>query len=107
MKKLFWAMPVLLPLTLWAPAAFADSIDGDWCLNEGRHFAINGPTIETPGGRKVTGNYSRHAFDYVVPAPEANAGKTIQMVLMGEYAVRVTEPDGQTRVWRRCEAKTS
>jgi hypothetical protein len=107
MKRLFRAAPVLLPLALWAPGALADSIDGDWCLNEGRHFAINGPTIETPGGRKVTGNYSRHAFDYVVPAPEANAGKTIQMVLMGEYAVRVTEPDGQTRVWRRCEAKTS
>ena len=55
MKKLFWAMPVLVPHTLWAPAAFADSIDGDWCLNEGRHFAINGPTIETPGGRIAFG----------------------------------------------------
>ena len=43
------ARPLSLALCLAAGAAFlpasqawADAIDGDWCINDGRHFSIRG-----------------------------------------------------------------
>lgn len=104
--KRFLVIATLLATGAAGPA-FADAIDGDWCFNDGRHFSIEGPRIQTPGGRKITGNYTRHTFDYVVPAQEPGAGQTVRMNLMGEYAVQVTPPAGSPQVWRRCEAKTS
>ena len=88
----------------WGTApARADSIDGDWCLGA-NHFTIEGPSITTPGGNKITGDYSRHGFAYVVPANEPGAGGQTTMSLLSEEAVNVTRA-GTTaaEVWRRCK----
>ena len=56
-----------------ATPAFADRIDGEWC-NGTQSLQIEGPSIRTPGGNQITGDYSRHGFAYVVPANEPEAG---------------------------------
>jgi hypothetical protein len=89
--------------------AFADAIDGDWCSPNGaRHLTIDGPRIVTPTGARIEGSYTRHTFDYVAPAREPEAGKRIEMRLMGETAVQF-RPDGdsQTQIWRRCARPNS
>ena len=91
-------------LALAASPALADAIDGDWCSPNGaRHLTIDGPRIVTPTGVRMEGSYTRHTFDYVAPAREPEAGKRIEMRLLGETAVQF-RPDGETQaqVWRRC-----
>jgi hypothetical protein len=91
-------------LAIASDTASADAIDGDWCLGTS-HFAIDGPNIVTPGGNRIQGNYSRHGFDYVVPASEPGAGGVIDMVLLNEETVRLTRK-GQaaaTEIWHRCK----
>ncbi len=68
-----------LGLAMLAGPALADAIDGNWCHTDGRRFTIRGPEIVTPGGKRMEGNYSRHWFSYVAPAPEPGAGETIFM----------------------------
>ena len=85
-------------------SASADAIDGQWCLGA-THFAIDGPSILTPGGNRIQGNYSRHGFAYVVPGNEPGAGSAINMVLLNEETVQLTR-QGQTsapEIWRRCK----
>lgn len=97
-------------LLLTAPtAAFADAIDGDWCSTDGQHMSISGDDITTPGGSKMKGNYTRHAFDYVVPAGEAGAGETVNILLRGEYLAvsRQGPADAPAKEWRRCANRTS
>ena len=94
-------------LILCLGAAQADSIDGNWCKDKAQRFTIQGPTIITPGGARVQGNYGRHDFVYVVPAGEPGAGKTVRMVLMGEEHVRVQEGDAASVVWDRCGPSVS
>jgi hypothetical protein len=101
----------VLGLVLLATPALADAIDGDWCHREsGRRFSIHGPQIVTPGGKHMEGDYSRHWFNYVVPAPEPGAGKTIFMQLLDENTVHLrlgeqtaTGPE----TWIRCSPTTS
>lgn len=85
-----------------APDARADAIDGMWCEG-GRSMQIDGPAIVTPGGTSMTGDYDRHGFRYVVPPGERGAGKTVNMVLLGEYDLDVTVGEGPTERWRRCK----
>ena len=97
-------------LVLAAPtAAFADAIDGDWCSADGQHMTINGDDITTPGGKAIKGNYTRHAFDYVVPADEAGSGETVRILLRGKYLAlsRQGPADAPVREWRRCANRTS
>ena len=82
--------------------AFADSIDGAWCLANGKRLVITGPNIITPAGTSTNGDYERHYFSYVVPASDPGAGTTIRMQLMGEYHVRVQEGEAMPAVWDRC-----
>jgi len=92
-------------LALSSGAALADVIDGDWCL-EGKHFSIKGPEIVTPGGAKLTGEYTRHSFRYDAPPPEADAGKTVIMRLMNETTLRLhvgEDADAPWQIWRRCD----
>jgi hypothetical protein len=98
-------------LCLLAPGmALADAIDGDWCSPDNKlRLSIQGPTIVTPGGHRIQGDYDRHAFSYVVPAQEPGAGKKAEMILMGEYAMQfkagpVVPAD---QVWKRCSKETS
>jgi hypothetical protein len=84
--------------------AKADAIDGDWCRNDGKRMTIRGPAIVTPGGKQTQGNYSRHAFSYVIPADEAGAGNTVAIMLLGEHLANAREGDaGPLQEWRRCQ----
>lgn len=97
-------------LLLTAPtAAYADAIDGDWCGADGQHMTIHGDDITTPGGKRIKGNYDRHAFDYVVPAGEPGTGETVNIVLRSEYLAfsRQGPADAPMKEWRRCANRTS
>ena len=101
----------LLGLVLLGMPAMADAIDGDWCHQpSGRRFSIRGPQIVTPGGKQMEGDYSRHWFNYVVPAPEPGAGKTVFMQLLDENTVHVRlgeQTAANPETWIRCSPTTS
>ncbi len=92
---------------LGAPCAWADKIDGDWCFGDGRHFSIDGPRIVTPLGSHIAGNYARHAFSYVVPAPAPAAGQIVRMLLLNENTVDLSLGGGATETWHRCSPNIS
>ena len=97
--RLLIAAALILP----ASGALADRIDGDWCNPEGRHLSIKGNEIVTPGGVKMEGSYSRHAFSYVAPPAEPEAGSTVNLQLMGETRVFVQVAGAAGQTWKRCE----
>lgn len=72
-------------------------------------MSINGPDITTPGGKRMTGNYTRHAFDYRVPDGEPDSGETVNILLRGEYLAvsRQGPTDAPMKEWRRCANRTS
>ena len=87
---------------LGSVAARADVIDGAWC-HEGLRLTISGPAIVTPGGTKTSGDYSRHAFSYVVPASEPQPGTTVMMRLLNEETMNLrASPEAAWETWRRC-----
>jgi hypothetical protein len=83
----------------------ADAIDGDWCSTDGMRMSISGAKITTPGGKQIQGNYSRHAFDYVVPDGEKGSGDVVNIILRGEYLAlsRQGPVEGPVREWHRCK----
>lgn len=85
-----------------ASPALADAIDGNWCRDDGKRMAIDGPSIVTPGGHKITGDYSRHAFSYVVPGGEPGAGATVSIQLLSEHLAHARQGNGPVEEWRRC-----
>lgn len=96
-----------------AGGARADVIDGDWCQGL-RHFSIKGPEIVTPAGTRLSGDYSRHFFTYVVPASEPQAGQLVAMTLVNENTVHLRigadaaqAAEAPPQVWRRCAATIS
>ena len=100
---------VALGLGLLASPAFADAIDGNWCHSDGRRFTIRGPEIVTPGGLRMEGNYSRHWFSYIAPAPEPGAGQTVFMTLLDENTVnlRLGAETSASETWVRCSPSVS
>ncbi len=86
--------------------AYADAIDGDWC-NGPASLRIDGQAIHTPGGKDMTGDYNRHAFHYIAPAGEKDAGAEIMMQLMSEEEMvlmrRIGGADSPTETWKRCQ----
>ena len=111
MTRHFFKLSAALALLLaTATVARADAIDGDWCAADGnQHMTISGADITTPGGKQIKGNYTRHAFDYVVPDGEAGAGETINIFLRSEYFAvsRQGASDAPLKEWRRCAERTS
>ena len=90
-------------LAVPAASALADRIDGDWCSpGDARSLSIEGPSITTPGGNRITGVYDRHAFAYVVPEGEADAGAPIAMQQLSEEAMRLSVDGGPSEIWHRC-----
>jgi hypothetical protein len=88
--------------------AHADAIDGDWCRSDGKRMTIRGPAIVTPGGQQTNGDYTRHAFSYVIPTGEAGAGATVSIQLLGEYLAHARQgPDASVQEWRRCQPGVS
>jgi hypothetical protein len=91
-------------LGLASAPAFSDAIDGDWCAPaDGRHVRIAGPSITTPTGRQTTGDYSRHAFSYVIPEGDPEAGETVYMRLLNDEEVSVSDAGSSPEIWHRCE----
>ena len=79
-------------LALAMPAARADAIDGNWCADDGRHMAIGGSGVVTPGGVAIDVAYDRHAMSYTVPGAESGG---LHSALAAAGSV--------TEVWRSCE----
>ncbi|MCC2099103.1 MAG: hypothetical protein KDJ29_19595 [Hyphomicrobiales bacterium] len=92
-------------LLLSANPARADAIDGQWCSPQGKHLRIDGPSVTTPGGAKIQGDYDRHSFTYVAPPKEPSAGKKIYMSLVSEEEMdlHVGSPVAKPERWKRCE----
>ena len=90
-------------------AVRADAIDGDWCSTDGLRMSIQAEKITTPGGRQIEGNYSRHAFDYVVPPGENGSGENVNIILRGEYLAlsRQGSASGPMKEWHRCKETIS
>ncbi|SFI05628.1 hypothetical protein SAMN05216304_101635 [Bosea sp. OK403] len=82
--------------------AYADAIDGAWCSENGRRFTIEGSAVTTTKGLRLSGNYTRHTFNFTLPPEEADAGSPVDMVLQGETQVRVTIGSAAAQTWRRC-----
>ena len=101
MRKLILAAAALL---LAAGAARADAIDGDWCRADGKRMSIRGPAIVTPGGREIQGLYTRHYFEYAIPAGEPGAGDKVYITLLSETLAHARQgaPDAAVQVWNRC-----
>jgi hypothetical protein len=86
-----------------AMPALADKIDGEWC-HASQSLQIEGPSIRTPGGSNIKGNYTRHNFSFVVPTPEPEAGAEIDIRLLSEEAMVLTRRNGgrPEETWQRC-----
>ncbi len=96
------ALLTILFLGLASPAA-ADAIDGHWCDAGTKHLEINGPSIVTPTGASLKGDYTRHGFKYQEPAD----GKSVTMVLLNEVTMHLKAGTGPEETWHRCAAPTS
>ena len=89
--------------------AKADRIDGNWCRGL-KFLSIDGPKIVTAGGTKMTGEYDRHGFQYVVPNGEPDAGATITMAQMHDELMRLSSsarPGEEAEDWIRCKRQIS
>ncbi len=111
---LFGTCLVMLVTVLPASEARADAIDGHWCYVDGKRMSIDGPTIVTPHGTKMQGNYDRHGFNYIIPRSEPLPGSYVHMNLIDDDTLYVkVSPDKSrvagvpTQVWRRCKAPIS
>jgi hypothetical protein len=113
MKALAAAFLGILLAAGLSATARADVIDGEWCTTDGRlHVTIRGPSIVTPGGKALDGDYTRHSFTYLSPEREPDAGAKIFMVLLNEETMRSragAAPTGETgdRMWNRCKRPVS
>ncbi len=102
--RLITSFVALAALAATSVPCLADVIDGNWCNEKtGQSMQIEGPMIVTPGGTRIEGRYSRHAFFYTVPEREAGAGTAVHMQLLDENDVRVQVGEETAIVWKRCE----
>ncbi len=81
-------------------------LTGNWCFVDGRRLSIQGSDLVTPGVKRLTGEYDRHAFAYVASDGEAGAGATVYMVLIDDDAVLLgigaaPSVSGEGEIWRR------
>ena len=109
MKRLITGAAALAAICISNPVS-ADSIDGDWChAASGKHLNVDGPTIITPGGKRIEGDYHRHGFSYKIPAGEKAAGATVNMTQQDEQTMHLTGGFAGNAVqeWRRCSRPTS
>ena len=112
--KACFLLSVFAALALLAPTkrAWADAIDGNWCFSDGRRLSIQGPELMTPGGKRMKGEYDRHAFAYVIPADETGAGTKAFMDLIDDDTMLLklgAQPlsTGEGETWKRCAAPIS
>ena len=100
---------VAAAMALQTGVGHADAIDGDWCSTDGMRMSIRGEKITIPSGKQVEGNYSRHAFDYVVPAGDNGSGDVVSIILRSEYLAlsRQGPTEAPLREWHRCKESIS
>jgi hypothetical protein len=95
-----------ISFSILAFSAHADAIDGEWCNEDGSHVRIDGPKIDLGSGQIVEG-YSRHAFSYVAPPGDFEAGAEVKFVLSSDELMRrMRNPDVMPEhrdLWRRCQ----
>ncbi len=101
-------------IVVGAVDARADVIDGHWCFPDGRRISIQGPSVITPAGNHIQGDYSRHFFSYLAPPDNPGAGQIVSMTLLNEDTVRLRvgntsgpSYDGAGEIWHRCGPPTS
>ena len=101
------AIVSLFSLLLLAVPAHADSVDGDWCADDGRSLTISGPQIRIPSGAQITGEYGRHSFRYIGPAGDPEEAQDVRMQLWSEEDLRIQRVvDGvmqPVEQWKRCK----
>jgi len=107
--KLTTGLVALLSLVASAGSAQADAIEGNWCHPQHGNFEIRGPNILTPGGQQMTGDYSRHGFEYVAPAGERAAEESINLALVDDETLHllIKQANAEIEVWRRCTVNVS
>lgn len=84
-----------------AGAALADRIDGDWCDGEGRRIEIQGRSITTPSGAKLTGVYGHHSFVYDAPEGDTPAGH-VEFSQSNDDLMHERSGGKPPRPWKRC-----
>ena len=103
MRPIFPASVFGGALLLASGAAMADAIDGHWCTEAGLRMSIQGVALVSPGGARLTGDYTRHAFSYVAPAGEPGGGGRMNLRLLNENSVAAQAETGAIEpLWRRC-----
>jgi hypothetical protein len=106
MRRVDFAVLSALALVIADPA-LADAIDGDWCSKSGAHIRIEGPQIELAPGQIVMGKYDRHAFSYIAPQGDPEAGAEIIFRQRSQEEMRrVRDPAAMPEhddIWRRCQ----
>ena len=99
--------PLLLAVAIAATlptGAHADRIDGNWCSSDGRLLSIDGPSIITPGGNHLTGEYGRHTFAYTIPTGEPGEGGDAGMRQLNDETIHIQWPEAaDIEVWNRCD----
>jgi len=104
-----FAVLMALFLTAFSPLpAKADQIDGHWCRGL-KLLSIDGPNIVTPGGTRMTGDYERHSFQYVVPDGEPDTGAKITIAQVHDELMQLSSSarPGQSEPWTRCKKQVS
>lgn len=94
-------------LVFLSSPAHADAIDGEWCNARGQKLSIDGPSLITPYGTRMEGDYDRHGFRYVAPANDPDAGHKIIMSLFSDDDMQLVRNNGTPESWRRCRLPTS
>ena len=109
MSSRLLVLPIAAAMLLQTGVGYADAIDGDWCSTDGMRMAIRGEKITIPSGKQIEGNYSRHAFDYVIPAGESGSGDVVSIILRSEYLAlsRQGPVEAPLREWHRCKESIS
>ena len=96
-------MAIITSLLFAAVPAWADSLDGDWCNEVDGKLTIDGSTIITPAGRKITGTYGRHRFEYDAPAGGWNGGDLIVIQQFSETRMQLQAGEKPASDWKPCQ----
>lgn len=113
-RAAFAATAMALAVTPLPAAAQTLVIDGEWCSIDGiRTMTIDGPTIITHDGSRLTGDYAGHFFRYEVP--DGRPGdRTVAMILVDHDTLRLTNARNQWsalyaagEIWHRCERQAA
>lgn len=88
--------------------AFADSIDGKWCSEDGRRIEIAGSRGTWGRGLSISGEYLRYTYAFDMPSGEPEAGQRVEMRFRrADQNILVRIGSGEAKVWRPCQAEIS